>query len=180
MSKLVIFLADGFETCEALIPLDLLKRAGVEVETVSISDKYEVVSSHGVEVKADKLFEEIDFEGYDAYFLPGGLNGTNNLFAHEELKKGLIEVSGRGKLISAICAAPSILGRIGILEGKRYTCYPGFEGDYGGEYTKEKAEVDGNIITGKGMGASIEFSRELIKFLLDENEANKVLASVQY
>ncbi len=180
MSKLVIFLADGFETCEALIPLDLLKRAGIEVETVSISNQYEVVSSHDVEVKADKLFEEIDFESYDAYFLPGGLNGTNNLFAHVALKNGLVKESEKGKVICAICAAPSILGKIGLLKDKRYTCYPGFEGDYEGDYTKEKVVVDGNIITGKGMGASIEFAYEIIKYLIDENEAKKVLMSIQY
>lgn len=180
MSKLVIFLADGFETCEALIPLDLLKRAGAEVDTVSISDKKEVVSSHDVLVKADKLFEEIEFDSYDAYFLPGGKLGTDNLFACEELKERLIDACNNGKLISAICAAPSILGKIGLLKDKKYTCYPGFEGDFEAEYTREKVEVDGNIITGKGMGAAIEFSKALITYLFDENEANKVLMSVQY
>lgn len=180
MSKLVIFLADGFETCEALIPLDLIRRAGIEVDTVSISDRKEVLSSHDVEVKADKLFKDIVFNEYDAYVLPGGKVGTDNLFACEELKEDLIKEFNNNKLICAICAAPSILGKIGILKNKRYTCYPGFEGEYGGEYTSDKTTVDDNVITGKGMGAAIEFSRDIITYLLDENEANKILMSVQY
>lgn len=164
MSKIYLFLADGFETVEALAPLDVMRRAGLDVVTVSIMGHKEVVSAQGVTVLADTLFEGCDFASGAGFVLPGGSVGTDNLSAHEPLRALLKDVFAQGRLVAAICAAPMVLGRIGILKGKKATCYPGCEGDlFDAEYTASAVEVCGNIITGCGPGASFDFGFAIVE-----------------
>ena len=178
--KCAVFLAGGFEECEGMIPVDLLRRAGMTVDTVSITEEHAVTGSRGVTVMADKLWKEIDPETYDVLILPGGKKGKENLEAFEPLKAAFARHYEAGRLTCAICASPSIFGHMGILKGKTFTCFPDFnENGFGGTYSEELAVRDGNLITGKGMGASVEFSREIIKAAAPEQLA-AVEAGIQY
>lgn len=179
--KLYAFLADGFETVEALGVVDILRRGGVEVCTVSISDSHQVVTSHKVPVIADALFDECDFADGDAVFLPGGLPGTTKLEAHEGLAGLIDSFYSEGKYIAAICAAPSILGHHGILRGRKATCFPGYEKDLeGAEATGEGVTVDGRIITGKGMGKTVDFGLKILELLTDKANADSIKKKIQY
>lgn len=164
MAKVYEFLADGFEEVEALAPVDILRRGGMDVKTVSITGDNFVETSHGITIKTDLKFEDItDFGDVDAMLLPGGLPGATNLNKHRELRAALLTQYESGKCVAAICAAPLVLGSIGILQGKRATCYPGFEKRMtGATYTEELVTIDGNIITGKGPGASFAFGYAIL------------------
>lgn len=176
-----IFLANGFEEIEGLTVVDLLRRAEIDIRMVSITGSKQIISSHNIKVEADLLFEEINIEGSDMLILPGGMPGTKHLAEHEGLVTALKEYANKGKTIAAICAAPSVLGMNGILEGKRATCYPGYEDKLlGATVSSNKTEVDGNIITGKGMGASIEFSLCIIEHLKDKETAVNIAKAIQY
>lgn len=181
MSKVYIFLADGFEEIEALTVVDLLRRADIDITMVSVSGSLDVMGGHRITVRADKLFEELNFSDADMLVLPGGKMGTDNLSVHEGLDKLLKNFAKQDKLLSAICAAPSILGNKGLLKGKKAICYPGFE-EYltGAKVVDTDVVTDGNIITSKGMGTSIDFSLAIITKLIDENEAAKIAASIRY
>lgn len=164
MDKVYVFLADGFETVEALAPVDVMRRAGLQVTTVSIMGRSNVVSAQNVTVVADVLFEDVVFDDASALVLPGGGVGTDNLSAYEPLRALLVDACSRGMLVAAICAAPMVFGRIGILKGKKATCYPGCEGDlFGAEYTAAAVEQDGNIITACGPGASFDFGFAIVE-----------------
>ena len=164
MDKVYVFLADGFETVEALAPVDVMRRAGLQVTTVSIMGRSNVVSAQNVTVVADVLFEDVVFDDASALVLPGGGVGTDNLSAHEPLRALLVDVCSRGLLVAAICAAPMVFGRIGILKGKKATCYPGCESDlFDAEYTAAAVEQDGNIITACGPGASFDFGFAIVE-----------------
>ena len=164
MDKVYVFLADGFETVEALAPVDVMRRAGLQVTTVSIMGRSNVVSAQNVTVVADLLFEDVVFDDASALVLPGGGVGTDNLSAHEPLRTLLVDACSRGLLVAAICAAPMVFGRIGILKGKKATCYPGCESDlFDAEYTAAAVEQDGNIITACGPGASFDFGFAIIE-----------------
>ena len=164
MDKVYVFLADGFETVEALAPVDVMRRAGLQVTTVSIMRRSNVVSAQNVTVVADLLFEDVVFDDASALVLPGGGVGTDNLSAHEPLRALLVDACSRGLLVAAICAAPMVFGRIGILKGKKATCYPGCESDlFDAEYTAAAVEQDGNIITACGPGASFDFGFAIIE-----------------
>ena len=164
MDRVYVFLADGFETVEALAPVDVMRRAGLQVTTVSIMGRSNVVSAQNVTVVADLLFEDVVFDDASALVLPGGGVGTDNLSAHEPLRALLVDACSRGLLVAAICAAPMVFGRIGILKGKKATCYPGCEGDlFDAEYTAAAVEQDGNIITACGPGASFDFGFAIIE-----------------
>ncbi len=179
--KAYLFLADGFETVEALCVADILRRGGTETVTVSVSDIREVTSGQKITVKADRLFEECDFSDGDAIILPGGIPGTPNLRKYEGLKKVMQEYYDAGKILAAICAAPSILGAYGFLQGKKATCYPGFEKELNGAvYTGEAVETDGNIITSKGMGTATEFGLALLEQLTDRDTSVKIGKSIQF
>ncbi|MCD8120281.1 MAG: DJ-1/PfpI family protein [Lachnospiraceae bacterium] len=179
--KVYAFLADGMEEVELLAVTDCLTRAGVSVEMVSVMKRTEVVSAHGVTILADSLIENVDAADADVLFLPGGMPGTTNLGNCELLTDMLKAQAAAGRRIAAICAAPSVLGELGLLNGKRATCYPGFEGKlYGATATGEKVVTDGNITTAKGMGAAIDLGLELIRLLVSEEEAVKVGKSIQY
>ncbi len=179
--KCAIFLADGFEECEGLITVDMLRRADLEIDTVSVKKERDVLSSHKVTILADKILDEIDPKTYDVLILPGGKLGTENLNKEKGLKKALVEHYESGRLTCAICAAPSILGKLGILKDKNYTCFPSFYSEsYGGNYQQELAVTDDNLITGRGMGATIEFARQIILYLTDEETLKKVEYGMQY
>ncbi len=153
-----LFLAEGFEEIEALAPLDILRRAGIEVETVSITDNQVVRGSHGVYVLADRILPALDWDDAEMIVLPGGLPGSTNLDACEELRKGIMKLYGEGKPLAAICAAPQVYGHLGILKGVKATCYPGVETELdGADYTAARVEQDGQFITGNGPGAAMEF-----------------------
>ena len=180
MNKCAIFLADGFETCEGMITVDMLRRAQITVDLISMNNDLNVTTSHGIHLTAEKLFSETDPKDYDVLILPGGKLGTANLESCEPLKAALKEHLESGKLTCAICAAPSILGHMGLLAGKKYTCFPTFDSEYGGEYQMELAVTDGNLITGRGMGATIEFARHILMKLTDEATLEKVQNGIQY
>ena len=181
MAKVYEFLATGFEDIEALIPLDIMRRAGVDFKTVSITGDLYVESAHGVSIKADMLIEDADMSDADLIMLPGGLPGATNLNAHNGVKKAIIEQNARGKMIGAICAAPMVLGGIGLLQGRRATCYPGFE-EYleGAEYTHELCTVDGNITTGEGPAAALPYAYTLLAALTDRQTADQVAEGMMY
>ena len=180
MKKVYLFLADGFETVEALAPVDVMRRAGLEVTTVSIMQRREVVSAQAVPVVADALYEDACFCDAHALVLPGG-GGTDNLSAHEPLRSLLKDAHSKGVLVAAICAAPMVLGRIGILEGRKATCYPGCEGDlFGAEYTAVAVQEDGNIITGCGPGVSFDFGFALVERLCGADTVATLRSQMQF
>ena len=155
MKNAVVFLATGFEEIEALGTIDVLRRGGVRVMMVSITGDRLVIGAHDIPVMADYLFEEADFSCVDALILPGGIPGSNHLNAHAHLKELVKEKTEEGVLIGAICAGPMVLGGLGLLKGKRATCFPFFEPTMvGATPTDNGVEQDGNIITSKGPGLS--------------------------
>ncbi len=178
--KCLLYLADGFEECEALITVDLLRRADVKVDMVSIMEKQEVTSSHQIVVKADCMLADVNPADYDVLILPGGKVGTANLEACDAVKDAVAKHFTEGKLTCAICAAPSILGHLGLLKERKYTCFPTFDGAYGGMYQEVLAVCDGNLVTGRGMGASISFAREILKQLVSAETLASVDNGIQY
>lgn len=181
MKKVYIFLADGFEEIEGLTVVDLLRRAGIEAVTVSISEDKMVTGAHGIPVKADFLFQEVKGTMADMAVLPGGMPGTTNLLAFEPLMDMILGLYNVGTYIAAICAAPSILAEIGLLDGKKATSYPGFEEKMTmADYVYDPVVQDGQIITSRGMGTAIDFSLKLIEVLLGENKAGEIADSIIY
>ena len=175
---IAVLLADGFEEIEALTPVDMLRRAGLEVLTVGITSKI-AVGAHGISVICDKLPEEIDLDMISTVILPGGMPGSLNLDASAFTDEILKSVNARGGRIAAICAAPLVLGRRGLLEGRRATCYPGFEGELAGAtVTDESVVTDGNITTARGMGVALEFSKELISLLVTKEKAEELSSAI--
>lgn len=174
-----VFLADGFEIIEALAPVDMLSRAGIEVKTVGVTGKL-VNSSCGVQVASDITIEEFDFYDVEAIVLPGGMPGTLNLADNSAVQKTIDNAVNINVPVCAICAAPSILGQKGILEGKEATCFPGFEDKLNGAIISDKYVVtDGNVITARGAGVCIEFGLEIVKKLKGEEVADKIRKSIQ-
>lgn len=174
-----VFLADGFEEIEAISIIDLLRRAGLTTITVSVGDSLEVSGAHHIPVIADKAFSDLDFSAADALVLPGGLPGVTNLNEHEPLKQLLNDGYASGKLIAAVCAAPMILGQLGIVRGKRATCYPSFEEHLEGYlHTEELVVVDGNVITGAGVGVAMEFALAIVAYLVGSEVADSVADAI--
>lgn len=181
MSKVYIFFADGFEMIEGLTVVDMMRRANIEVWTVSIKSTREVVSSHNVTILADSTFEEIDFSDADMLVLPGGMPGTTNLGAYAPLIELLENFYEKGGKLAAICAAPSVFGKLGFLKGRKATSYPGFEEQLiGAEILKEAVVTDGNMTTSRGMGTAIAFALSLITQLKDRETAEKIEKSIIY
>lgn len=179
--KVYEFLATGFEEIEALGPIDILRRGGIDAKTVSITGNKLVESAHGIAVKADLLIEEADCSDADLLLLPGGMPGATNLNACMPLRQLLTEHHAKGRRIGAICAAPLVLGSLGLLQGRRATCYPGFEGHLtGAEYTAEMCTVDGAITTGKGPAATFEYAYTLLAALTDKDKAREVASGMMY
>ena len=164
MKKVALFLANGFEEIEALATVDILRRAQIPVETVSILNEKTVTGAHNVSVIADKIFQEADFSDIEVLVLPGGMPGAKHLNEYEALKELIIKFNDEGKQIAAICAAPIVLGGLGLLNDKRATCYPGFEAELTGAKTiGENVVVDGNITTGRGPGLVFDFALRLVE-----------------
>ena len=181
MSKVYVFLADGFEEIEGLTVVDMLRRAGIETEMVSIMEAKQVNGAHGIPVIADSLFEDHAYEHAKMLVLPGGMPGTLNLGNHEGLCTLLKKHYEEEKMIAAICAAPSVFGQLGFLEGRVATCYPGFEEKLKGAIVcQTKVAVDGNVVTSKGMGTAIDFSLKLIELLKDKETAEKIGTGIIY
>ena len=180
MKALAMF-ADGMEESEGLIVVDMMLRAGIHVKTVSIKDDLVITGSHGIKIVCDETMEEADFDGAGILFLPGGKKGTDNLASCKELAEKILEFDQKGKRLAAVCAAPSVYGRMGLLKGRKATCYPGFEEDLtGAKVSFEPCIVDGNVITGRGMGCAIDFSLAIITELLNVEEANELAAKIIY
>lgn len=174
-----MMLTDGFEDIEALEVLDILRRCKVEVKTVGVFDK-KVTSSHNVTIFADCDLKDVSKEDMDMVILPGG-PGHTLYEKSEELIKLLNFANEKEKYIAAICAAPSVIGRMGLLEGKKFTCYPGFEEFcQGGIFTGEKAVTDGRFITGKGPGAAADFGFALAEILAGKQTCDTVKRDMQY
>lgn len=163
MKTIYVFLADGFEEVEALTPIDVLRRAGLNVVTVSIMEKQVVTGAHGVPVTADVMFADMDQEA-DMLLLPGGMPGASNLDAHAGLSQLILQYAAANKPLAAICAAPLVFGKRDLLKGIKATCYPGFEGFLkGADYTAALVEQDGNFITAKGPGAAMAFAFAIVE-----------------
>ena len=176
-----VFLATGFEDIEALAPVDIMRRAGLPVETVSITGSEIVESAHAVGVKADKLLSDIDFGKADMIVLPGGLPGSTNLDACTLLTNAISAHFAAGKPVAAICAAPLVFGHLGILQGKKATCYPGVEGELkGATYTAAIVERDGNVITSKGPAAAFEFGYTIVDFFKGAGASNPLRQGMIY
>ena len=181
MKKVGIFMADGCEEIEGLTVVDIVRRAKLEMTTISITDKKEVTSSHNVTFLTDALASEVDFDGFDAIVLPGGMSGTLNLGANETVNKVIKKFAGEGKIVAAICAAPSVLGELGMLKGKRACCYPSFEEKLNClEVSYEPVVTDGRITTSRGMGTAVRFSLELVSVLYGKEKADEIAESIVY
>ena len=177
---LYLFLADGFEETEAMVPLDLMRRAGIPVLTVGVTGET-VTGSHGISIKADIHPDEMDLSDCDGVFLPGGMPGTENLYADVSVRDTVSFCFENNKLIACICAAPIVLGRMGLLNGKKAVCFPGFESELLGRVEcSESVVMDENIITAKGAGCVFPFSAKIISALKNSEEADRVIGSIQY
>ena len=175
MGTVYVFLADGFEEMEALTSVDILRRAGVNVVMVSITSDEIVRGSHDIAVFCDKNIVNCDFYDAEMLVLPGGLPGATTLNECEDLRKELLKHASANKAIAAICAAPMVLGNLGLLKGKKATCYPGFDKYLeGAEYTGAMVEKDGNFITGKGPGAAIDFALALVEHLCGREKVKEL------
>ncbi len=172
MKPCYLFLTTGFEEIEAVATIDILRRAGLNLQTVSVENSLEVEGSHGVVVKADKLLSEGDFSEAEILVLPGGTLRLGEFPKLLELLKKQHAHQGR---IAAICAAPSILGGLGLLEGREATAYPGFEGNLkGAKVSQERVVVAGNIITGKGPGCTMEFALKIVEILVGKEKSEEL------
>ena len=175
MKKIYILLADGFEEVEALTPADVLNRAGFDVRLVSASSELLVTGAHRIAVKCDLFIEHLVSDDAILLILPGGMPGTLNLMASENVKRCILDFHSMGKWIAAICAAPMILGEMNLLKGKTATCYPGYEKHLiGANIVELPAVTDGKFITGRGIGTAMAFSLEIVKNLIDQKTADEL------
>jgi protein deglycase len=180
MNQILLFLAPGFEEIEATTTIDVLRRAELNVLSVSITENRWVEGAHHLVIQADCLFSDIDWSEIKMLVLPGGMPGTKNLNAHEKLKAALMQFAQASKPIAAICAAPMILGQLGLLEGKEATCYPGNETHLkSASLSKHKVVQDGNIITASGPGVSAEFALQIVSFFSGKEKATEVAKKMQ-
>lgn len=181
MKKIAVFFAEGYEEIEGLTVVDMCRRAGIETETVSVTDSLTVTGAHAIPVVMDKQIGDVDFDSLDMIVLPGGMPGTVNLEKTPALMEQVKAFANAGKYVAAICAAPSVLGHLGILAGKTACCYPGFEEELtGANVTFNSCEVDGNVITARGMGCAIDFSVEIISALLDREKGAEIASKIIY
>jgi 4-methyl-5(b-hydroxyethyl)-thiazole monophosphate biosynthesis len=170
----IVFFATGFEEVEAVGTVDVLRRGNIDAVTVSVTGKKTVTGLHGIPVLVEELFEEIDYSRFDALVLPGGGPGSIKLNQHKGVRKAIIEHYDRQKLIAAICASPRVFGSLGLLEGRKATCYPGIEPELKGAIIVDAPAItDHNIITGKGPGFVFNFGLEILTYYSD-GDAGKV------
>lgn len=178
----VVFLADGFEEVEALAPVDLMRRAGLEVVMAGVTGM-EVTGSHGISVKADVAADKVEFSQVQAMMLPGGLPGTHRLEESPAVQACIDHCVGEGKLVAAICAAPSILAHKGLLQGKNATAFPNFQKDLeegGATISSEFVCRDGQFLTGRGMGVATQFGLALVEALVSREKAQEIRSSIQW
>jgi 4-methyl-5(b-hydroxyethyl)-thiazole monophosphate biosynthesis len=181
MSKAVVFFADGTEECEALLVVDLLRRAKVDVIVASAMGRLDVLGSHKTALRADALAEEVDYSSVDLVVLPGGIPGTPNLAANKTVTDTVTAFCKAGKKVAAICAAPSILASLGLLEGKKATAHASFQDKLAGaEVLDAEVVVDGNITTSYGLGGAIPFGLELVCQLAGPDEADRIQKAIAY
>ncbi len=181
MTKIGIFMADCCEEIEGLTVVDIARRAGIEIDMISITGSKEVHGSHGITFFADTTKEQADYAAYDGIVLPGGMPGTTSLGADETVNRVIRQFASEGRLVAAICAAPSVLGQAGILSGKRATCHPGFEEKLtGAEFSADPVVVDGNVVTSRGMGTAIPFALEIVRYFASDAAVEKVKAGLVY
>lgn len=177
--KIAVHLADGFEEVEAISIIDLLRRADLDVLMVSVNGKPEVTGAHQIKVKADVLFEDVDYKDVFMIVLPGGMPGASNLDAHPGLRSQIKQFNDQNRPLAAICAAPMVYGNMGILKGKKAVCYPGFE-----KYLKDAEVLDipvvesGNVITGRGIGAALEFGLKLIEKTVSAEKSKTIARQI--
>ena len=178
---IAVFFAEGYEEIEALTVVDLTRRAGIETWMVSITEEKNVTGSHGITVSMDKILKEVDFKEVDMIVLPGGLPGTLNLEACEPLMEQVKEFDKNGKYISAICAAPTVFGHLGLLNGKKACCYPSMEdGLVGAEVTYEPTAEAEHILTSRGMGTAIDFGLQIIGRFQGKDAADEMAKKIVY
>ena len=181
MKKIAIFFAEGYEEIEALTVVDMCRRAGIQIDMVSVTDSLQVTGAHKIPVIMDKFIADVNFEELDMIVLPGGMPGTRNLEKVPALMKQVKTFFAEGKYIAAICAAPSVFGHLGLLAGKTACCYPGFEEHLtGAAVTENSCETDGNVITSRGMGCAIDFSLKIIEQLLNSEKASEIAEKIIY
>lgn len=183
MAKAVIFLATGVEECEALLCVDILRRGGVEVTIAAVGGDKIVKSARGISVVADALAEEVGYGEFDACILPGGLPGVDNLKASPQVCKVCKAMNDAGKIVAAICAAPTALAAFGLLKGRKATVYPGMEtalNAVGAEPTGLPLTIDGNLVTGEALGAAIPFALALLRMLTDAPTAERIKKAIVY
>lgn len=177
--SVIVPLADGFEEIEAVTIIDVLRRAGIGVTSVFLK-KNPVIGSHAIAVTADKSIDGIRSSDFDSIVLPGGMPGSSNLKEDARVVGLVREFAGSGKITAALCAAPQVLGHAGVLEGKRATCFPGFEDQMTGAIAVPDPVVrDGSVITGRGPGCAIPFALELVAALVGAGEARKLSENMQ-
>lgn len=181
MAKIGVFLATGFEECEALLVVDIARRAGLDLKTVSVTGEKEVTSSHNVTIIADLLLGGVDFKEMDMIVLPGGMPGTKNLEACEPLMEQVEAFYKDGKCISAICAAPSIFGHKGFLKGRNAVSYPEFESHLeGAEVSRNSVEVSEHVTTSRGLGTAIDFGLAIVERYKGKAEADRIAKAIVY
>ena len=182
MGTVYAFFADGFEEIEAFTAIDTLRRAGLNVEIVSVTPDEIVVGAHDVSVLCDINFENCDFFDAELLLLPGGMPGAATLDKHEGLRKLILDFAAKGKPIAAICAAPMVLGKLGLLKGKKATCYPGFEQYFGEntEYTATLFQEDGNVITGEGPAATLPYAYKILSYFVSKETVAALQDGMMY
>lgn len=173
--KGIILLTDFFEDTEAICTIDILKRSGIDIDIVSLKEEKEVVSQYNLKVICDKTFEDVEVKKYDFLLIPGGRAVLNDLVNREEVKDIIHHFAKGGKLVATICAAPLLLGELGYLVEKNYTCFPGCEATIlGGKKKDSGVVVDGNFITAKSMAYSVEFALTIVEYLLGKEKRKEI------
>lgn len=181
MSKLGIFMADGSEEIESLMVVDVLRRAKIEIDMISIMDENKIRGSHGITIETDKQIEQVAFSQYEGVILPGGIPGTPHLAACQTVADVIKDFAAKNKMVAAICAAPSILGTNGLLQQKRATSYPGYQEEMKGcIYTEDKVVRDGNIITSRGMGTTLDFALTIVEYFQGHAAAVELAERIMY
>lgn len=176
-----IFLSSGCEEIEALTVVDILRRAAIDIQMISVDETNQIIGSHNIKFEAEYKADEIVYDDLDGIILPGGMPGTKHLDASDTVQRVIADFHNKGKLLAAICAAPSVLGKAGILKGKRASCYPGFEEQlHEAMVTQDAVVVDGNIITSRGMGTAIPFALEIVRYFLGDAKAQELAESIMY
>lgn len=179
MKKVYVHFAEGFEEIEALTIIDVLRRAEIPTDMVSVTGHRQVSGAHGIKIITDVVFDDVNYDDAAMVVLPGGMPGSKNLQEHKGLEKVIKEKAGKEEPIAAICAAPMILGELGLLEGKDASCYPGFENHLKGANIKQDLSVkSGNIITGRGPGAALNFSLEIVAELVGKEKAAELASGM--